>query len=441
MFSQVLTATPLTLELIGGATAIALALAVACGCAAGAFPGRADTILSAVTGIFLAIPILPLAIIVAGVWPQGRHTAVATRVLMIGPGSWAAEARVLRAQAISRAAAATSSRPRRVIGESRTRIVLFEFIPNMAGRIAAGAFFIAIQAMVALRHSTFSHRSRAAASRSATPTARRGALSSRSPRCKKALLTGDVVVDLHVPGAALLATAAGLVLAMYGIEQAGRPDGSPLPPFAGPAGRCTSGCTAPRLRSPLPALRSFATALPYVGRHLVRRLPIYAVARSGSRSPSPGRAPAARVAREPSCPAADAARSGRATPIFCARSEPATSASVLQALRRRSRTRCRISLALVGTATLVAFAVGGLLGLIAAWRRGGSFDGPVTMGTALLWAVPTFAVAGLALEFLSVQWHPLPVQWSYDLDLEPAWTWRFFTSAFRSRRSSRWSCS
>ena len=49
----------------------------------GGFPGRADTVLSAVTGIFLALPILPLAIVVAGVLPQGRHTAVAT-MLMIG---------------------------------------------------------------------------------------------------------------------------------------------------------------------------------------------------------------------------------------------------------------------------------------------------------------------------------------------------------------------
>jgi peptide/nickel transport system permease protein len=89
------------------------------------------------------------------------------------------------------------------------------------------------------------------------------------------------------------------------------------------------------------------------------------------------------------------------------------------------------SLVLVGTATLIAFAVGGLLGLVAAWRRGGHFDGPVTAATAVLWTVPTFALAGLALEFFSVQWHLFPVQWAYDLDLEPTWTWRFVASAFR----------
>ena len=114
----------------------------------GRLPGRADTVLSAVTGIFLAFPILPLAIVVAGVLPQGRHTAVAT-MLMIGLGSWAAEARVLRAQALAlRSTDFVAGAV--VIGERRARIVLFEFIPNMAGRIAAGAFFIAIQAMVAL---------------------------------------------------------------------------------------------------------------------------------------------------------------------------------------------------------------------------------------------------------------------------------------------------
>ena len=75
-------------------------------------------------------------------------------------------------------------------------------------------------------------------------------------------------------------TAAGLVLTMYGIEQiadprlaypsARRPRRSRL--------RLGLRLRVPRLRSPLPALRAFAAALPYVGRHLVRRLPIYAVA-------------------------------------------------------------------------------------------------------------------------------------------------------------------
>jgi peptide/nickel transport system permease protein len=80
---------------------------------------------------------------------------------------------------------------------------------------------------------------------------------------------------------------------------------------------------------------------------------------------------------------------------------------------------------------LIAFTVGGLLGLLAAWKRGGHFDRWVTTGTAVLWTVPAFALAGLALEFFGVTWRLFPVQWAYDIDLQPAWTWTFATSAVR----------
>lgn len=427
VFSQVLTATPLTLELIAGATAIALALAVACGCAAGAFPGRADTTLSAVTGVFLAIPILPLAIIVAGVWPQGRHTAVAT-MLMIGLGSWAAEARVLRAQAIAlRSSDFVASAL--VIGESRIRIVLFEFIPNMASRIAAGAFFIAIQAMVALATLDFlASLSRGRFALGDTNGSTWGSLLALA-QVQGALLTGSWWI-FTFPALALLVTAAGLVLAMYGIEQLADPRLAVQPVRRRWSGRpLRIRLARPELRSPLPALRSFAAALPYVARHLVRRFPIYALALWVSVTVAYA---LPRLAWRGSLRAPPPTGSFWGGYVHFLRElgtghlglgAPGVATTVANTLP--------YSLVLVGTATLIAFVVGGLLGLVAAWRRGGFFDGPVTMGTALLWAVPTFAVAGLAVEFLSVQWHLFPVQWSFDLDLEPAWTWRFAVSAFR----------
>jgi peptide/nickel transport system permease protein len=427
VLSQVLTAAPLTLELIAGATAIALALAVACGCAAGAFPGRADSVLSAVTGVFLAIPMLPLAIVVAGVVPKGRHTAVAT-MLMIGLGSWAAEARVLRAQALALrstdfVASATT------IGESRARIVVGEFIPNMASRIAAGAFFIAIQAMVALATLDFlASLSRGRFALGDTNGSTWGSLLALA-QVQQALLTGSWWA-FTFPALALLVTAAGLVLTMVGIEQLADPRLA-----GGPVRRRSSGrrvrlrLRRPELRSPLPALGAFAAALPYVARHLVRRLPIYALAlwvsvtvayalprlawRGSLRAPPPTGSfwgGYGRFLRDVGTGHLGLGVPGVATTV---------------------ENTLPFSLVLVGTATLIAFAVGGLLGLVAAWRRGGHFDGPVTTATAVLWTVPTFALAGLALEFFSVQWHLFPVQWAYDLDLEPAWTWRFVASAFR----------
>ncbi len=428
VFSQVLSAAPLTLEVILGATAIALVLAVSCGCAAGAFPGRADTVLSAVTGVFLALPILPLAIVVAGVVPQGRHTVLAT-MLMIGLGSWAAEARVLRAQALSLrstdfVAGAIA------IGESRTRVVLFEFIPNMAGRIAAGAFFIAIQAMVALATLDFlASLSRGRFALGDTDGSTWGSLLANA-QVQQALLTGSWWI-FTFPALALLLTAAGLVLTMFGIEQIADPrlayTSAPRPRRSGFRFRIRP--RHPRLRSPLPAVATFAATLPYVARYLVRRLPIYALAlwvavtvayalpglawRGSLSAPAPTGpfwGGYAHFLREISTGHFGLDAPGVATTI---------------------ENSLPFSLALVGIATAIAFAIGGLLGLVAAWRRGGNFDRWVTTGTAVLWTVPAFALAGLSVEFLAVTWHLFPVQWAYDIDLQPAWTWTFASSAFR----------
>lgn len=428
VLSQVLIAAPLTLELLAGATAIALVLAVVCGCAAGAFPGRADSALSAVTGIFLAVPMLPLAIVVAGVIPKGRHSAVAT-MLMIGLGSWAAEARVLRAQALTLrstdfVAAATT------VGESRTRIVLFEFIPNMASRIAAGAFFIAIQAMVALATLDFlASLSRGRFALGDTDGSTWGSLLALA-QVQQALLTGSWWV-FTFPALALLVTAAGLVLTMYGIEQIADPRlayssarrRSRLRP------RLRVRVPRPELRSPLPALGSLAAALPYLGRHLLRRLPIYALALWVSVTVAYALPRLAWRGRLQSPPPMGSFWGGYGRFLrdvgtgHLGLGVPGVATTVANSLP--------FSLVLVGTATLIAFAIGSLLGLVAAWRRGSHFDRFVTTGTAVLWTVPAFALAGLALEFFGVRWHLFPVQWAFDLDLEPAWSWRFAGSAFR----------
>jgi peptide/nickel transport system permease protein len=185
----------------------------------------------------------------------------------------------------------------------------------------------------------------------------------------------------------------------------------------------------PALPSPLPALRTAAEALPDVGRHLWRRLPVYAVAlwvavtvayalprlasRGGlSTPPAPGSLAGgyAHFVRE------------LGTAHF-ALGVPGVASAVSSTLP--------YSLALVGVATVIAFVVGGVIGLVAAWNRGGIFDSVATTATALLWSIPAFAVAGIAIEFPVLRWHLFPLQWAYDLDRQPSWSWRFAESVAR----------
>ena len=339
VLSQVLNAAPLTLELVAGATAIALLIAVALGVAAGAFGGRVDAFVSGITGVCLAIPMLPLAIVVAGIVPKQQHTALAT-MLMIGLGSWPAEARVLRAQALALrstdfVASATA------VGESRVRILFFEFVPNMASRVAAGAFFVAIQAMVALATLDFlASLSRGRFALGDTNGATWGSVLALA-QTQEALLTGSWWA-FAFPALALLTLAAGLVLTMYGIEEIA----DPRLRRAGRTRRLGVRVPAVRLprlpqielRSPLPALRSTVAAAPHVGRHLLRRGPIYAVAlwvavTIAYALPASPHAAGCRRRRR-------AVRSGAAMPTSSAKSRPATSASACRESAASCRIRC-----------------------------------------------------------------------------------------------------
>jgi len=183
------------------------------------------------------------------------------------------------------------------------------------------------------------------------------------------------------------------------------------------------------LRSPLPALRSIVEAAPHVGRHLLRRGPIYAVALWVA------------VTIAYALPRL-AARGGLPAP----RSSGSFWGGYAHFIREVATGHLGLgvpgvggvlshslpfSLALVGTATVLGFLIGGVLGLLAAWRRGSVSDGVGTTLTAVLWSTPAFALAGLAVEFPALRWHLFPLQWAYGIDLHPAWTWQFAASAFR----------
>ncbi|MEV0403061.1 ABC transporter permease [Actinoallomurus sp. NPDC050550] len=85
------------------------------------------------------------------------------------------------------------------------------------------------------------------------------------------------------------------------------------------------------------------------------------------------------------------------------------------------------TIGLVGIATLLSYAVGTLIGVLAAWRRGSWLDGLLPVTTSLH-AVPYFWAA-LALLFVfgvTLRW--FPVSGAYALSLQPEWSGPFVST-------------
>jgi peptide/nickel transport system permease protein len=134
---------------VGFAAGLAvLVLAALVGMTAGYFGGFVDEALSLVSNIFLVIPGLPLAVVLAAYLPPGPLAMTAALTVTC----WAWPARVFRAQALSLrqkdfVAAAVVS------GEGSFRIIFREILPNMTPVLAAGfisATIYAIGAQVGL---------------------------------------------------------------------------------------------------------------------------------------------------------------------------------------------------------------------------------------------------------------------------------------------------
>ena len=89
------------------------------------------------------------------------------------------------------------------------------------------------------------------------------------------------------------------------------------------------------------------------------------------------------------------------------------------------------SIFLVGVAFLLAFVIGTLIGMIAAWRRGGAVDNLAVPTLMALSAFPAFFTALLAVYFLGLKLHWFPIQHAYDSGLSPGLNWAFMSSAFR----------
>jgi peptide/nickel transport system permease protein len=89
------------------------------------------------------------------------------------------------------------------------------------------------------------------------------------------------------------------------------------------------------------------------------------------------------------------------------------------------------SIALVGVAFVLAFVLGTLIGMVAAWRRGGAVDTVVVPTFMALSAFPAFFTALLGVYFFGLKLGWFPIQHAYDSGLVPGWDFAFFASALR----------
>jgi peptide/nickel transport system permease protein len=88
------------------------------------------------------------------------------------------------------------------------------------------------------------------------------------------------------------------------------------------------------------------------------------------------------------------------------------------------------TLALVGMATIIAFLLGTLLGIVAAWRRGGWLDRALP-GFTFLQAMPYFFLALVVIQLFALHWRLFPFGQGYDLGLTPGFNGPFISSAIQ----------
>jgi peptide/nickel transport system permease protein len=86
------------------------------------------------------------------------------------------------------------------------------------------------------------------------------------------------------------------------------------------------------------------------------------------------------------------------------------------------------TITLVGSATIIAFLLGTLLGILAGWRHGGRLDRTLP-GLMFLQAVPYFFLALILIEVLAIRLNIFPIGQGYDQGLVPGWNWTFIGSA------------
>lgn len=145
VFAQVMIGAQLSLAMGFITGTITTLISVVIGLVSGYFGGVIDDALSLFSNVFLVLPTLPLAIVLAAFLPHAGALSIGFVIVVTG---WSWGARVLRAQTLSMRnrdfiEAAKST------GESWWRIIFFEIFPNESAIVAAELLGTIIYAILA----------------------------------------------------------------------------------------------------------------------------------------------------------------------------------------------------------------------------------------------------------------------------------------------------
>jgi len=206
IFSQVVVGARSSLVLGLLAAVLATGVAAVLGITAALVGGLFDDIVNVLINIFLVIPPIPLLVVMTGYTDE---TGTTTMVVVLAAVLWAFEARILRAQALS-----LKSRDfvdaARASGESTSRIVFGELVPNMISRIAAAfvlVFYIALLVDAGLEFLGFGDMAKTS-----------WGVTLYWAQTNSTVLQGEWW-PFFFPGAALAFTVLGLVLLLAGIDE------------------------------------------------------------------------------------------------------------------------------------------------------------------------------------------------------------------------------
>jgi peptide/nickel transport system permease protein len=89
------------------------------------------------------------------------------------------------------------------------------------------------------------------------------------------------------------------------------------------------------------------------------------------------------------------------------------------------------TLLLVGITTILAFVLGTLIGLLAAWRRGGMLDSVMPPIFVITSSFPYFWFAMLTIWLFAIRLHWLPQSGGYGITDNVGWTWGFAGDAVK----------